>query len=240
MTITCPHCEFAKEVDPATLPDKPLKVTCPRCREVFSFQKPAPPAAETFTVAAEESSDPALPAPVAEPARQRSCKICGAVQPTGSFCTACGASLVGGVAIAAGYRYAGFWIRAAAVIVDSLLVTVVQGICGYLLGLAGSGLMMEDELLLGSVGFMLGSAISLAYYIFFTGYCGQTPGKMALRIKVIRSDGSDIGYGRAFLREAIGKFVSAIILFIGYLMAAFDDRKRALHDRMADTYVIKL
>ena len=82
--------------------------------------------------------------------------------------------------------------------------------------------------------------LSFAYYIFFTGYCGQTPGKMALRIKVIRRDGSDIGYGRAAFREVLGKTISGLLLGIGYLMVAFDEQKQGLHDRMADTYVIKL
>ena len=80
----------------------------------------------------------------------------------------------------------------------------------------------------------------MVYYVFFTGYCGQTPGKMAIRVKVIRTDGSEIGYGRAFLREVPGKFLSGLILGIGYLMIAFDAQKQGLHDKIADTYVIKL
>lgn len=217
MTITCPHCSFAKEVDPASLPDKPLKVTCPRCKEVFSFQKPAAdspaPATETVPVAV-------APVPTSPPATKLP-----AVAPV--------------AANAALLPKAGFWIRFVAVLIDSVLVTTVQAIFGFALGMVGSGLETQ-ELLLGSVSFMFGSVVSVAYYVFFTGYCGQTPGKMALRIKVIRSDGSDISYGRAFLREAVGKFISALILFIGYLMAAFDSQKQGLHDRMADTYVIKL
>ena len=86
---------------------------------------------------------------------------------------------------------------------------------------------------------LFGYLLGFAYYIVFTGRGGQTPGKMALRIKVIRRDGREIGYGRAALREVIGKFVSGIILCIGYLMVVFDEQKQGLHDRMADTYVIK-
>ena len=63
---------------------------------------------------------------------------------------------------------------------------------------------------------------------------------MLLRIQVVRTDGATLGYGKAFYREVIGKFLSGIIFAIGYLMAAFDDQKQALHDRMARTYVIKL
>lgn len=223
MTIICPHCAFAKEVDPASLPDKPLKVTCPRCKEVFSFQKPT----------AGDASPEASPVQVAE-------AIPLAVAPVVPSLTATQLPAVAPVAgNAALLPKAGFWIRFVALLIDSVLVTAVQGVCGFFLGLAGRG-MTEQELVLLGVSFMFGSAVSVAYYVFFTGYCGQTPGKMALRIKVIRSDGSDISYGRAFLREAVGKFISALILFVGYLMAAFDSQKQGLHDRMADTYVIKL
>jgi uncharacterized RDD family membrane protein YckC len=63
---------------------------------------------------------------------------------------------------------------------------------------------------------------------------------MALRIKVIRTNGMEIGYGKAALREVLGKFVSGILLGIGYLMVAFDLQKQGLHDKIADTYVIKI
>jgi uncharacterized RDD family membrane protein YckC len=63
---------------------------------------------------------------------------------------------------------------------------------------------------------------------------------MALRIKVIRTNGMEIGYGKAALREVLGKFVSGILPGIGYLMVAFDLQKQGLHDKIADTYVIKL
>lgn len=226
MTITCPHCAFAKEVDPASLPDKPLKVTCPRCKEGFSFQKPGP---------GDTPSEGGL-APVAEtlPTAAATAPVPPGLQPAATL------PAVAPVAVnAALLPKAGFWIRFVAVLIDSLLVTSVQAVFGIALSLIGSG-MANQELLVGGVSFMFGSVVSVAYYVFFTGYCGQTPGKMALRIKVIRTDGSDLSYGRAFLREAVGKFISALILFIGYLMAAFDSQKQGLHDRMADTYVIKL
>jgi uncharacterized RDD family membrane protein YckC len=63
---------------------------------------------------------------------------------------------------------------------------------------------------------------------------------MAARIKVIRTDGTQITYARAILREVVGKFLSKIILGIGYLMVAVDSRKQGLHDKIADTYVIKI
>ena len=133
---------------------------------------------------------------------------------------------------------AGFWIRVVATMVDGFFVFAIQFVLGLLLAMAGlaagtgegvSGLVM-----------LFGYILSFAYYIIFTGHCGQTPGKMALRIKVIHTDGSDIGYGKAAFREVVAKFISGIILCIGYLMVAFDEQKQGLHDRMSDTYVIKL
>ena len=138
---------------------------------------------------------------------------------------------------------AGFWIRAAAAFVDSLIAGALQGIIVFLfaglLGLLLHGY-NSDSMLMVCLAWLLGGSVSAVYYVYFTAFGGQTPGKMALRIKVIRSDSSPLTLGRAFYREIIGKFVSGIILGIGYLMIAFDAKKQGLHDRMADTYVVRL
>jgi uncharacterized RDD family membrane protein YckC len=135
---------------------------------------------------------------------------------------------------------AGFWIRAVAAIIDSLLVTAVEVSLGLVLGLVTAGLDSTEQSMIAVVIWLFGMVLTVAYYVFFTGYCGQTPGKMALRIKVIRTNGTEIGYGKAALREILGKFVSGILLGIGYLMVAFDLQKQGLHDKIADTYVIKI
>jgi uncharacterized RDD family membrane protein YckC len=138
---------------------------------------------------------------------------------------------------------AGFWIRVAAAFVDALIAGALQGIIVFLfaglLGLLLYGFDSESLLML-CLAWLLSGSISVVYYVYFTAYGGQTPGKMALRIKVVRSDGSPLTLGRAFYREVVGKFVSGIILGIGYLMVAFDEKKQGLHDRMADTYVVRL
>ena len=138
---------------------------------------------------------------------------------------------------------AGFWMRLVATLIDAFVVFVLQFLLGSLLALAGFASAGGIEGTAGNMAILIqlfGFVLSFAYYVFFTGYCGQTPGKMALRIKVIRRDGSSLSYGRAAFREIPAKFISGIIFGIGYLMVAFDDQKQGLHDRMADTYVIKL
>ena len=84
---------------------------------------------------------------------------------------------------------------------------------------------------------LLSLIIGVAYYVIFIGWKGATPGKMLLKIKVVRPDGQPVGYGQSFLRY-IGYMASSIILGIGYLMAIWDDEKRALHVRIASTRVI--
>ena len=133
---------------------------------------------------------------------------------------------------------AGFWLRVVATLIDTALVVALQVVLSLALTMIGVASTGSGEQL-ATVVMLFGYLLGFAYYIVFTGHGGQTPGKMALRIKVIRRDGREIGYGRAALREVIGKFVSGIILCIGYLMVVFDEQKQGLHDRMADTYVIK-
>jgi predicted Zn finger-like uncharacterized protein len=137
---------------------------------------------------------------------------------------------------------AGFWMRLVATIIDAFIVFVLQFLLGSLLALAGV-IAAGQQASAGNIALLVqlfGFVLSFVYYVVFTGYGGQTPGKMALRIKVIRRDGSPISYGRAAFREVPAKFISGIIFGIGYLMVAFDEQKQGLHDRMADTYVIKL
>lgn len=134
---------------------------------------------------------------------------------------------------------AGFWIRLVAAILDGFVVLLLQGVLGGLLYLAGMLNGSADDGL-GLLVQIFSYLLSCVYYIFLTGYCGQTLGKMAVRVKVIRCDGSPLSYPRAAFREIPAKFISGIVFGIGYLMIAFDEQKQGLHDRMTDTFVIKL
>lgn len=76
------------------------------------------------------------------------------------------------------------------------------------------------------------------YTIFFNGRYGATPGKMACKLRVVTADGQPIGYGRATGRF-FAEILSGIICNIGYIIAAFDDQKRSLHDHICSTRVIR-
>ena len=84
--------------------------------------------------------------------------------------------------------------------------------------------------------------LSFGYYVFLIGYKGQTIGKMALGIKVVNLNNTQThpDYVHAFLREIVGKLISAAVLLLGYIWVIFDKNKQAWHDKIAGTVVIKL
>jgi len=125
----------------------------------------------------------------------------------------------------AAFNYAGFWRRFAAYIIDAIILGAVSGIL-----IAIMGAQQTTSLLSGAIG--------IIYIIGFWTWRGQTPGKMAMGVKIVKTDGSPIGIGRAILRY-VGYFVSSIILLIGYLMIGWDSKKQGLHDKIAGTYVVK-
>jgi uncharacterized RDD family membrane protein YckC len=87
-------------------------------------------------------------------------------------------------------------------------------------------------------GFSAGFIIGLAYtWYFLTRNQGQTPGKILMKIRVIKTDGSPISDSDAVIRY-IGTIVNYVI-FIGWLWALLDDNRQGWHDKMAHTYVVK-
>jgi len=88
---------------------------------------------------------------------------------------------------------------------------------------------------------LIGYGFMIFYYIYFTGSKGQTLGKKAVKIKVVKeSDNSVPGYGTAFLREIVGKFVSSLVFSLGYFWVIWDSKKQGWHDKIAHTIVIKV
>jgi uncharacterized RDD family membrane protein YckC len=123
-------------------------------------------------------------------------------------------------------EYAGFWLRLGAGVIDLLILGSVSGIIAYFF----------PALI---VWVTSGVAISIVYWLGFWVWRGQTPGKMAVGVKVIRTDSSPVKWQCAICR-CLGYVVSAITLFIGFIWVAFDGRKQGIHDKIADTYVVKL
>ena len=138
-------------------------------------------------------------------------------------------------------RFGGFWIRWGAIILDLLImlpaVLLVTYTAGYLrpalttYDLRGN---LSQALILQGIIYVLKGL----YEIFFVGHFGATPGKLICGLRVVRSDGSRVTYGRAVGRFFARFFLERFTLFIGYLLTVFDGEKRALHDHLCDTRVV--
>jgi uncharacterized RDD family membrane protein YckC len=157
-----------------------------------------------------------------------------------------------------GYRrYAGFWRRAAAAIVDLVLVVGPFAVVLWLLP-------DRERLDLAVVG----ALVLVAYQLGVLSWSGDTWGKRLLRAHVVEDDGRPIGRGRVSAREGVAKILESTALLVpvgvGTLIAGsdqtggaialivfglpgllalvwcvFDDRRRALHDRMAGTVCVR-
>lgn len=110
---------------------------------------------------------------------------------------------------------------------------IAGGALGFLYGVS-TGL-VEGAAFVGQIGGII------AGWIYAAGFESSskqaTLGKMALGIKVTDLDGEPVNFGRASGRH-LGKIISSIILFIGYLIVPFTQKKQALHDMMAGCLVI--
>lgn len=134
-------------------------------------------------------------------------------------------------------KYAGFWRRLIAAIIDGVLVNVAM------LPISLAVNTTTQEGIIASIMFaqlqLLSMAVSWLYGAFMESSKMQaTIGKMLLGMKVTDYKGKRISFLRATGRH-FAKYLSAAILGIGYLMIAFTKRKQGLHDILAQTYVVK-
>lgn len=164
------------------------------------------------------------------------CPKCGAENPEGArFCSGCGLSFEP--------VYAGFWRRFLATIIDGIILGILYGIISKIFVSnvvvspeSGNFIDLSGNLLTIN---LITAIIFLIYYSAFESSRLQaTPGKRVLSLVVTKADGQPISFFQALVRNFC-KYISAIILFIGFLMAAFTAKKQALHDLIAGTLVLK-
>lgn len=136
-------------------------------------------------------------------------------------------------------RLAAWLIDVACLFLVTITSTVVALTTIYLGGQLGGEI--NDQVI--ALGGYTAAAIVLfsgvVYFTLFVGSCGQTPGKMLFRLKVTRANGQEMTYGRAWLRS-LAWMLSLLLFGLGFLMIACTRQKRALHDILAGTSVIRL
>lgn len=134
-------------------------------------------------------------------------------------------------------EYAGFWRRVGAYLIDVILISVAVSILLFIVQLFNllDGLSKKE---IENVEYVFQLVIAFIYVTTMeSSHLQGTYGKHMLKMKVTDGNGERISFGRASIRH-ISKFLSAILVFIGFIMVAFTKKKQGLHDKIAETLVI--
>lgn len=141
-------------------------------------------------------------------------------------------------------RYAGFWIRVGANLIDQLILMVVCIVLALLVLIPTFilvemlGRTLESGVFADILGFAVTYPVIWLYMTIFESSAWQaTPGKRALGLRVTDLDGQRISFARANGRY-FAKMISTLLCFFGYLQIGVHSRKQGLHDQIAETLVI--
>lgn len=130
-----------------------------------------------------------------------------------------------------------FGVRALAYIVDLIIISVLTSVADFTLGM---GLFFIPDLFWFGLAKVVNFAVIFVYYGWFYSERGATPGKMLFDLEVMETgSGRRIGYWRSFFRETVGKFLSGLVFGVGYLLVLFREDRKALHDLIFDTRVMR-
>jgi len=172
-----------------------------------------------------------------------------------NFCKSCGASLQANISTpasqpsappsysqpavtATAVSYAGFWKRFAAYLIDAIIFVAVITIIGFIFGMGlffKTGVAGAFVFLLYLVSFIL---MWLYYALMESSKLQATVGKMAMGIKVTNMNGGRISFANATGRF-FARWISVIVLYIGFIIIAFTEKKQGLHDIIASTLVVE-
>src|SRR2546430_9676102 len=128
-------------------------------------------------------------------------------------------------------RFAGFWLRLAAYLIDLSLIYIVEGVLAVGVVMMSPRVIGVVDILYGLLNFALvAAALSWAYFALFESSPMQgTVGKYALGLYVTDMSGDPIGFWRATARYWL-KLLSSLSVMVGWIVVAFTPRKQALHD----------
>ncbi|WP_049723094.1 RDD family protein [Gilvimarinus polysaccharolyticus] len=134
-------------------------------------------------------------------------------------------------------EYAGFWIRVAAALIDTLLIMII--ILPILTLIYGKEYWLGDTPPYDFWNLMLNYILPALAVLIFWVYKSATPGKMALRLKIVDAKtGLAVSPGR-LLGRYLGYYVATIPFLLGIIWVGIDKKKQGWHDKLAGTVVVK-
>jgi uncharacterized RDD family membrane protein YckC len=133
-----------------------------------------------------------------------------------------------------GHRFMAYLIDA---VIIGIIIQLVQ--IGTIYAFISAG--TKDQLVMNAVVRGIGFIVAAAYWIGLTLKFGATPGKKAIGIRIVNHDNPQrpLTSNQLFMREIVGKILSALILMFGFMMILINKDRRALHDKISGTRVVK-
>lgn len=134
-------------------------------------------------------------------------------------------------------QHVGFWLRMVATAIDTVLFLLIS--VPAMMAIYGPRYLLQDSLILGPVHFMISYVAPFVIQLALWITLSATPGKMAVGAIIVDAKTGGKPSPGQFFKRGLGIYLSALPLCLGFICIAFDSRKRGLHDRIADTLVIK-
>lgn len=138
--------------------------------------------------------------------------------------------------------YAGFFVRLAAYIIDVIIVGIALLAIRIPIWIIAMGnpdnIIVKDLIFEYSIADIVIYVCKSLYFVLLTYYTGATLGKKLFCLKVVSTEGRRLTFFEVAFRETVGRFLSGLIMNIGYILIVLDKEKRGLHDFLSDTEVI--
>ncbi len=134
--------------------------------------------------------------------------------------------------------HAPFALRCGAALIDYVLIAAIFAFTTVMARPFGGGARTAGSAV-ETFGYLAAIIVALFSFVVLAGWRGQTLGKLATGLQIERTSGSPVGFGRAALRHLIGYPMSLATLGLGFLLAVFSAKGRALHDVIAGTVVVR-
>jgi uncharacterized RDD family membrane protein YckC len=137
--------------------------------------------------------------------------------------------------------YASVWIRFVALLIDSLILTVVLGIIGAIVGFLIAAVAQNSSGAAVGLGLILDLIIivlSFGYFAYMEATQGGTFGKKALGLRIVKVDGGPIGWNEAIIRTLLRIVDNFFFGLVGFICILSSEKKQRVGDMVAKTIVI--
>ena len=123
--------------------------------------------------------------------------------------------------------YAGFFVRLTAFLIDMIIVSVALAV-----------ILVRNFVFQYSIVDIVCYLLTVLYFVLMTYYTGATLGKKLFQLRVVSTEDRKMTFFEVLYRESIGRFLSGVIMNLGYLLILAQKEHRGIHDLLADTSVI--